>query len=310
MKNWVLNKIKYAEQQLQTKLPEEIVEFISSLKSHEIFFKEEEWFFFTLADAKDNSEDNFIIESSEHFRKIWGVNGVVIASNGIGDNLVLLPDKKNNELKDQIFVSLHEYAEIRLFAEDIFSLQLYGPKDYFSLPDFYIKLEETGAIEGNQASDFYKYEEDDKVFGIGYGNKSQLDDWIDDERFDKASDIIAGLEELSSSETDHLKIWALNKLSDIYLRGFGTISQNIAKALEMNHLAISLHSHKAYSNLAAAYFAGIGVDKDLKKALTYITKAQELSKNPSELDILSGTKRKGQYSNEIKLIKKAMKDNR
>jgi hypothetical protein len=310
MQHFILNKIKFAEEKLKVKLPDDITEFLATLKSQNVAFKTEEWFFYTLSDSKENPDDNFIFESSEGFKKAWDVNGVVIASNGIGDYLVLLPDNVTGTIKDDIYISLHEYGEIRLFAEDIFSLQLYGPKDYLTSSDFYIKLDNGNVVQGIQANESYKHDQDDEIFGIGYGKRSKLDEWIDNNEFEKTHDILQGLEELRSCGIQELEIWALNQLSNLYLKGFGPILRDINKALEFNERAISLNSHKAYSNLAAAHLAGIGVNKDLEKALYYITKANELSKNRNIVDFLTKTKSKGLYNDEIKFIKRAIKENR
>lgn len=85
MQHSILNKIKFAEDKLNVKLPSEVTEFIATLKSKKVTFKTEDWFFYTVSDSNFNANDNFIYESSQDFQKAWGINGVVIASNGIGD---------------------------------------------------------------------------------------------------------------------------------------------------------------------------------------------------------------------------------
>lgn len=205
--------------------------------------------------------------------------------------LVLLPDKVTNTIKEDIYISLHEYAEIRLFP-NIFCLQLYGPEDYFSSSDFYIKLDNENIIYGIQASESYKYDQDDEIYGIGYGKRFQLDDMIDKNQFEKSDYILQGLEELRNCGEEELEIWALNKLSEVYLKGFGSISADLKLAIDFCQEAMTLNSHKAYSNMAAAFLYGIGVEKNLEKALKLIEKAHQISKTPTELDVFINKKRK------------------
>ena len=103
------------------------------------------------------------------------------------------------------------------------------------------------------------------------------------------------------------KIWALNKLSDIYLKGFGPIPKNMETALSYNQRAIDLNSHLALSNRAACYFFGLGMDKNIEKAFELATKANELSKANIFADILATKNGGGMYDKLVDMIEKELK---
>jgi hypothetical protein len=305
IKNEIVKRLHEAQEQLRIQIPHELFDFISNLKQSEVQLGKEEWLFWTIDDVKENMEDNFIVSSTLDFQKEWNLKGLAFATNGIGDYLLLLPNEGGDGFQEKILVMMHEKAEIKLFADSLASLIELGPDDYYWSNEIYFKLDEnnnliklTGENEDDTLDDLY--DENDKL-------RSELDDLIDDQATEKASDIILGLEKLSESKTETHRVWALNKLIDLYLRGFGPVPQNLEMALQYNQDAMDLNSHKAYSNRAACYFAGIGMERDLKKALAMATKANELSKSNYFADILAKKEGGGMYDGLIDMIKKEIK---
>lgn len=202
---------------------------------------------------------------------------------------------------------MHETAELKVFAANWKDLIKYGPDDYFWNDEFYLKLDKNNQVimwnENNTLSDNAETSNDEKdFFDDDYTLRSRLDDLIDEERTDLTSEIIQGLEQLTECKEEWYKIWALNKLSDIYLKGFGPIPSVTSKALEYNQKAIDLNSHKAYSNRAACFFFGLGLTKDLNKALEYAMKANELSKSNYFADILATKEDGGMYDKLLDMI--------
>lgn len=307
-------KLNQAQEQLGIQIPADLFDFIANLKTSEVQFGKEEWLFWTINDDKDDKNENFIVSSSLNFKEEWKLNGLVFATNGIGDYLLLLQAEDSDMLSENIFVMMHETAEIKLFANDLNELIEYGPEDYFWNKEFYLKLDDenkivrwTDPIQDENNADDHDGSDDLELYDEDYRLRSRLDDLIDDQSTDLASEIIQGLEKLSDCSDETHKAWALNKLSDIYLKGFGPIPQNLDRAFEYNQMAMDLNSHKAYSNRAACYFFGMGTDKDLDKALEYAIKANEISKANIFADILAIRKDGGMYDGLVEMIKKEIK---
>jgi len=149
---------------------------------------------------------------------------------------------------------------------------------------------------------------DDDLFDEDYKLRHALDDLIDEQKTEQASEIIQGLEKLTTCDDVGHRAWALNKLSDIYLKGFGPVPRNPDKALEYNQQAMDLNSHKAFSNRAACYFAGMmGMQRDLHKALELAIKANELSKTNMFAEAFAEKEGGGLYDKLVALIKKEIK---
>lgn len=302
-------KLLQTEEKLGYPIPKYLFDFIANLDKPEVQFEQEEWLFWTVTDKSEDIEDNFIYTHSADFHNEWGAKGLVFATNGIGDYLVILRDEYDKEFLSQVFVMMHETAELKVFAASWNDLIKYGPNDYFWNDKFYLKLDDNNKVikwsESNTLSDDTENLNDEKdFFDDDYTLRSRLDDLIDEERTDLTSEIIQGLEQLTECKEDSHNIWALNKLSDIYLKGFGPITSDTSKALDYNQSAIDLNSHKAYSNRAACYFFGLGLTKDLNKALDYATKANELSKSNFFADILATKEDGGMYDNLVDMIEK------
>lgn len=300
MKRHIKTKLKQAQEKSGLIFPDKLFDFIARLDKPEVKFGEEEWFFYSVTDGPKDEADNFIIESSIRFQNEWGLDGLVFATNDIGDYLVSLP----YELGDRILVMMHETAELKLFSNSIEALTENGPENYFSTDRFIYKLDDDGnLIKGESESDEAGSSD---LFGDDYQLRSYLDDLIDDHKTEKATDILTGLGKLSESNEESHKIWALNKLSDIYLKGFGPIPKDMSRALSYNQQAIDLNSHQALSNRAACYFFGLGIPKDLNKAWDFAIKANELSKANQFADVFATRKGGGMYDKLVDMIKAEM----
>ncbi len=304
-----IKKLLQAEEKLGYALPKYLFDFIAKLIKPEVQLGHEKWFFWTVTDQSDDPEDNFIITYSADFYDEWGVNGFVFAANGLGDYLALLRDEQNEDFLPQVFVMMHETAELKVFAANWDDLIKYGPDDYIWTDEFYLKLDDNNKpITGSQSSEVsaetenINHEKD--FFDDDYALRSKLDDLIDDERTDLAGEIIRGLKKLTKCDEEFHKIWALNKLSDIYLKGFGAVQPDMDKDLKYNQLTIDLDSHVAYSNRAACYFFGLGgLSIDLDQALAFATKANDLSKSNMFADIFATKSGGGMYDRLVDMIK-------
>jgi tetratricopeptide (TPR) repeat protein len=302
-----ITKLKEAENKLSCRLPVEIFDFIVELTADEVSFGEETWIFGTINDK----EDNFIIDNSKEFREYWELNGVVIAHNGVGDYLVLLP-LQNGELSSAIYIMMHENAEIKLFSESIDAALKYGPEDYFwDKRIFYSRDEDydetlTHRVPGD-ITDAAPIDPEAKEFLDLREKKSAIDDLIDDEETGRLSEILEGLDELTNCNDQHTQAWAFYKLSDIYFKGFGPLPRNIEKAMEYNEQAVDLGNLQATANRGFCFFAGIGVEKDLQKAYDLVKHANEESKKNMFMSALTGSKNKGPYENLLKIITDELK---
>jgi hypothetical protein len=92
----------------------------------EIQTDEDDWQFFPFFDKTDNKRisrtcNHIILETNQ--AKEWDdfpESGIAIASNGCGDYLVLLKDKKDEkQINEEIFLWLHETGELEKIADSI-----------------------------------------------------------------------------------------------------------------------------------------------------------------------------------------------
>lgn len=287
-----------AQTELDLFFPEKLFQFLNDLEESEVKISEREvWFFLT--DVDPHIDSNPIINASGHFEEVWGLRGIVFAENDLNDCLVVLPE----EFGEQIFVMIHRLGELRLFANSIEHAITAGPRDYLQSENFVYRLEEDGTLVrggDHAAPEDRDPDEPDGVSDID--KRAHLDQLIEDEQTDKLSEIIQGLNELIAGDDESNKVWALNKLSDIYLKGFGAISQDMSRALHYNQLAIDLKSHVAMGNRAACYLLGMGMEKNLDKALELATKANELSRGNRYANLLASTPEGGLYDQLVEMI--------
>jgi TPR repeat protein len=146
----------------------------------------------------------------------------------------------------------------------------------------------------------------DHYFGENYNLRSHIDDLIDDQVIDSAATIVMGLEKLSVCKDERHQVWALNKLADLYFKGFGPIVKDIPKALGYTDQAIKLKSHLAMSRLATCYFFGMGLDKDQQKGLTLAKQANEMSKSNAFASELAKKKGGGMYDDLVEKMEQML----
>ena len=293
-KDKIKEKLRQVEKELNYKFPITIYDFILNLNHNEVELAEDIWCFNTVLDEED---ENFILESSLFFEKQWKIKGIVIAQNYGGDELVLLNHIGNH--LEEIFVTIHETAEIKLFSKNINELIKNGPLDYYFDQNFVLKLDDD---ENPIWNNNFLILSENEISISDRELKSKIDDLIDDLKFEKKLEIIQGLEKLTLSDEEDIKIWALNKLSELYLRGFGELQVDFNKAFVYNNKAINLNSYKAYASLAFCLMSGYGIEKNLKKSLEFAVKANELSKKNKYTKIVTENSNEGLYENLIKKI--------
>jgi hypothetical protein len=92
----------------------------------ELMTDEDDWLLFPFLDKTDNKRIsrtcNHIVQETENAKQgvSFPKNGIAIASNGCGDNLILLPLENNpKQLQETIYLWLHETGEIIEIAESI-----------------------------------------------------------------------------------------------------------------------------------------------------------------------------------------------
>lgn len=289
MKNNSSQIITQTEQLLGIQFPEKFKKTIQQFKYVEQDLGDESWDFYHL------ESENYIIESTKLLKEYFKIDLIAFAENGLGDYLLLLPNENNNsEYQDIIYVFWHEIGMIRMFSKSLKSAIKEGGYTYFddSEGEFTYKVDELGnVIKGNESlEDYEMLIVDGKYYFDKFDKlKSEIDDLIDDCKYKKSDEIIEGLHVLINQHKLNYKTWALNKLSNIYLKGFGKkVNADIEKALYYNQLAMDLGNARAYSNRAACYFMGLGgITIDLPKALEYATKANELSNDNYYEDIVN-----------------------
>ena len=311
----LLQKLAEAELKLDFKFPASIRRFLSSLEEWTYSFKGGEWFFPIVLDINDPNKNNSIVEKSLEFREEWGLNGVIIAHNGVGDDMVLLPNKKDPALMDEmLFVMWHEVAEIRILSWNIDEAVRHGLDEFIFRNDCVYALDEDGNLsEGYELKrledpeSYIQYLKDSQPAPESEDDTGQTEpdpamelhdqlqqagDWIDEERTDKISEILsilqACVDEDSWSRRAHLF------LNRIYMRGFG-IPADPEKAIYHALKSAEEGNYNAMSDLSFYYLRGMGVKQNFQTSLYWMEKANEVSE--------------GMFDDKLELIQKMMSQN-
>ena len=121
-----LKYILETERTLGLEFPESYKNKMMRENGGELMTDEDDWLLFPFLDKSDNKRIsrtcNHIVLETENARQweSFPENGITIASNGCGDNLVLLPFEDNpKQLQETIYLWLHETGEITEIAESI-----------------------------------------------------------------------------------------------------------------------------------------------------------------------------------------------
>ncbi len=121
--------IKYiieAEQELGLVFPDIFKAKMTKENGGELMTKNDDWQLFPFFDKTDNKgmsrTCNHIVLETKQARS-WDsfpTNGIAVASNDSGDNLILLPsDNDNKKLREEIHLWQHETGEIEEVAKNI-----------------------------------------------------------------------------------------------------------------------------------------------------------------------------------------------
>ena len=121
--------IKYiieTEHQLGLVFPESFKAKMLKENGGELTTEDDDWQLFPFFDKSDNKRisrtcNHIVLETKQ--ARSWDNfpnNGVAIASNGSGDNLILVPiDNDSEKLNEEIYLWLHETGEIEKLADSI-----------------------------------------------------------------------------------------------------------------------------------------------------------------------------------------------
>jgi SMI1-KNR4 cell-wall len=121
--------IKYiieTEQVLGLVFPDSFKSKMTKENGGELMTEDDDWQLFPFFDKSDNKRMsrtcNHIVLETQQARP-WDnfpENGIAIASNGSGDNLILLPlDTDNKKLREEIYLWQHETGDIQQVAKTI-----------------------------------------------------------------------------------------------------------------------------------------------------------------------------------------------
>ena len=311
----LLQKLAEAELKLDLKFPASVRRFLASLEKWTYSFKDDEWYFPIVLDINDPNKNNSIVENSLAFREEWGLNGVIIAHNGVGDYMLLLPNKNEPSLIDEmLYVMWHEVAEIRILSWNIDEAVKHGLDEFIFRNDCVYSLDEEGTLsEGYELKrledpeSYIEYlkdrqpaqetEEDtaqnepDPVMEL-HDQLQQASDWIDEERTDKIGEILlilqACVDEGTWSRRAHLF------LNRVYMKGFG-IPADPEKAIYHALKSAEENNYNAMSDLSFYYLRGMGVEQNFQTSLYWMQKANEVSE--------------GMFNDRVDLIQKMISQN-
>jgi hypothetical protein len=246
-------------------LPDDVVAFLSQLEQPVAKFGNDEWWF-SVADPELTVQ---ALARTRRFRKEWGLDGFVLADNGLGDELVLLPSPGDDseppqELGSSVYVLMHEVGELRNFARSVTELGSSGDIYATDSDDCVYRLNDDSVVErgpayGRAPGEAYERAPDSLDL------KRELDGLIDDRRFDRAEYVVEGLSSLTPDDGKHAA-WAHHKLSELYRHGFGPIPEDLEKMLAHNAEAVRLEHESALANRAFFHLKGIGVEQNLELA--------------------------------------------
>jgi len=121
--------IKYiieTEQELGLVFPDSFKSKMTKENGGELMTEDDDWQLFPFFDKSDNKRmsrtcNHIVLETKQ--ARAWDNfpdNGIAIASNGSGDNLILLPlDTDNKKLREEIYLWQHETGDIQQVAKTI-----------------------------------------------------------------------------------------------------------------------------------------------------------------------------------------------
>ncbi len=117
------------EQELGVVFPDSFKSKMTIENGGELMTEDNDWQLFPFFDKSDNKRmsrtcNHIVLETKQ--ARAWDNfpdNGIAIASNGSGDNLILLPlDNDNKKLREEIYLWQHETGDIQEVAKTISEL--------------------------------------------------------------------------------------------------------------------------------------------------------------------------------------------
>ena len=121
-----LKYIIETEQELGLVFPDSFKSKMTKENGGELITEEDDWQLFPFFDKLDNKRisrtcNHIVLETKQ--ARAWDNfpdNGIAIASNGSGDNLILLPsDNDKKKLREEIYLWQHETGDIQEVAKTI-----------------------------------------------------------------------------------------------------------------------------------------------------------------------------------------------
>ena len=125
-----ITAVREAERRLGVALPAGFIDRMMRNNGGEVAIEEEEWSlhpFLDTSDAKQLKRTEYDIVRGTADAREWDVfpsGGVAIASNGMGDQLVFLPDPQGSgKLQPPVFMWSHETGQLDAVAKDFGELE-------------------------------------------------------------------------------------------------------------------------------------------------------------------------------------------
>jgi hypothetical protein len=278
MRREVVEALAQVEAELNVSFPESVKEFLATRRSGQVRVGSEPWRF-PICDRPPSAD--VVVSQSKAFRSEWKLAGVVIANDGLGNDLLLLPATETNTLGVTLYVILRDAAEIREVSNTLEDAARSERLDYLYGDAYDYRLDPDGTV--------VKFDMDAYMASLmGEDLAEPGPDASDDERkawlahclherkHDDAERVLNGLLSLSEkAESQHHRAFAYWKLAELYSNGFGPIAADPELASRHNQTAIDLGSTQALTMRAYWHVLGEVLPKDLQRGYELLLAADQ-----------------------------------